>query len=238
MAGGRERVGACRVRRALRVARRSISRMRDEGARRGRGDLRLVRRAREPAMRRDDAHRDDVLQRLVDGHLELAHGSPGHHHEVSPRGIGRRGHVDTHKFVGQVIVPRPRVSGRNQWSSSGPRKLDEQRLAKRRALVRKHRIADLLDRQVDRFHERDPAENASQMRISRWPKKFAAKMPVRRRIANLRSAPRSGMWNPTSASGRHVGGTSSSDWSSIPTSAFSTQIVMPSGTHTSSPAIR
>ncbi len=57
-------------------------------------------------------------------------------------------------------------------------------------------------------------------------------------MTNDSSAPSPGMWKPSHASGRSEAGTSSSDWSSIPTSAFSTQIVMPSGTQTSSPAIR
>src|SRR5438105_2269250 len=41
----------------------------------------------------------------------------------------------------------------------------------------------------------------SQNRIRRAPKKLAAMMPVRSRMARLRSTPRPGIWKPTTAAG-------------------------------------
>ena len=77
------------------------------------------------------------------------------------------------------------------------------------------------------------------MWMSRAPKKFAAKTPVRSRIANAQQRAQARDVESEQRIGpRTCAARSSSVWSSIPTSAFSTQIVMPSGTQTSSPAIR
>ena len=43
---------------------------------------------------RDDAHRDHVLQRLVDGHVEFAHARLRHDDEVAGGRVRRRRHVD------------------------------------------------------------------------------------------------------------------------------------------------
>ena len=59
--------------------------------------------------RRDNAHRDDVLQRFVHGHVELMHARPRQHHEVAGRRIRRRRNVHTHMVA--VHVHRDRSSG-------------------------------------------------------------------------------------------------------------------------------
>src|SRR5205823_5015684 len=78
----------------------------------------------------------------------------------------------------------------------------------------------------------------SQMPIRRAPKKLAAIAPVSSRIAALRTTPSPGMRKPFTASGRALSGNRSSVWSSVLIRNASTQIVMPSGTQTSRPAIR
>ena len=53
--------------------------------------------------RRSDAHRDDVLERGVDAHVELDDVLARQHDEVAPGRIGRRRHVDADIVAAQVI---------------------------------------------------------------------------------------------------------------------------------------
>src|SRR5258708_14240107 len=83
---------------------------------------------------------------------------------------------------------------------------------------------------------RESAESPSLSTLR--PRKFAASAPVASTIATVRMMPSPGRWKPKSLSLRKFSGTSSSDWSMTSTSSFNAQIVMPSGIHTSSPAMK
>ncbi len=111
--------------------------------------------------RRNDAHRDDVFQRLVDRHVEIAHPRARHDDEVAGRRVRRRRHVDA-----QVLLREMRAHG-GRWRSGQERdrpaalmrEFDEQRLAERVARIGEQRVADLLDRRVDRLDDRNAAEH-------------------------------------------------------------------------------
>ena len=120
------------------------------------------RRCRATAARRDDAHRNDVLERVVDRHVELAHRALRHHHEVAAGRVGRRRHVDADVLARKVVDDGlgRRAGQERDRPAAGTRELDQQRLAEGGALVGEHGVADLLDRRVDRLDEGDAAEQA------------------------------------------------------------------------------
>ena len=74
--------------------------------------------------------------------------------------------------------------------------------------------------------------------MSRCPKKFAASTPVSNRITKKKTRPRPGMSKPNNARGRAFSGNTSRIWSTEVSRKCRTQIVMPSGIQTISPAIR
>src|SRR5450830_1863550 len=84
------------------------------------------------------------------------------------------------------------------------------------------------------------------MRVSRpshsdttWrPMKLRVARPVMKMISSVRMVPRPGIWKPTSASGRQLSGSSSSDWSMVPMIRLSTHTVMASGTRISRPVMK
>ena len=89
---------------------------------------------------RNDAHRNDVLERVVDRHVELAHSGPRNHHEVAAGRVGRRRHVHADVLARKVVDDRigRRAGQERDRPAARARKLDQQRLAKRRALVGEH----------------------------------------------------------------------------------------------------
>src|SRR5450830_2001791 len=84
------------------------------------------------------------------------------------------------------------------------------------------------------------------MRVSRpshsdttWrPMKLRVARPVMKMISSVRMVPRPGIWKPTSASGRQLSGSSSSDWSMVPMIRLSTHSVIASGTRISRPVMK
>ena len=202
---------------------------------------RMNRRPSGACAGRHDAHGDHVLQRLVHGHVEFAHPRLGHDDEIARGRIRRRRHIDRQMLLGQVRAHR-RVGGTGEEGDrprAGVRKLDQQRLAKRVARVRQQRVADLLDRRVDRFHDGNAAEHrfphADQPRTEEIGGDDAGdqqddegQQDAETRECGCRAA----------RSGRARSGNSSSVWSSVVTRKCRTQMVMPSGTQTRSPAIR
>src|SRR3546814_138802 len=113
-----------------------------EGRAQRRGSLSSV-----TGWRRDDAHGDDVLERLVDAHFQLHAIALAQHHEVAARRVGRGGHVDAeivaHEVVGDVAAGRTRDEA--DGPDVGPRPLHEYGRAERVAAFREQRVGYLLD---------------------------------------------------------------------------------------------
>ena len=166
------------------------------------------------------------------------------HHEIAAGRIGRRRHVDAHVLARQMWCHRR--GGRPGLERDRPapraREFDQQRLAKRVALFRQQGVADLLDRRVDRLDERDAAEQRFP-----HPRMSALRRRNSRRRRRSRAGSRSATTTPkpgnveseqrVAAAGS--AGSSSSDLVDRGHAAqWTTQIVMPSGTQTSRPAIR
>ena len=78
----------------------------------------------------------------------------------------------------------------------------------------------------------------SQPLSSLWPTKLRAKTPVTSRMMNVNTTPSPGIATPSSVSGRYWYGISSKVLSSVDTIRVNTQMVMPSGTHSTSPVTR
>ena len=118
------------------------------------------------------------------------------------------------------------------------RKLDQQRLAERVARIGQQRVADLLDRRIDRLDDRNAAEQrlpeADEPRAEEVRGDDAGQRAESRNSAARRSP---GCGSRAARRAAPLSGNSSSVWSSVVTRKCSTQIVMPSGTQTSSPAI-
>ena len=199
------------------------------------------RRGRPTAARGDhDPHRDDVLERLVDRDIELAHARLRHHDEIAAGGIRRRRHIDADVFARKMTrhLARRRAGQERDRPAARARKLDEQRLAEGGALIREDGVADLLDGRVDRLDERNAASSDSHIAISRAPAKLAATAPVASRIRNEQQHAEPGNVEPEQpVRVESFPGAGAAIWSSIDTSASSTQIVMPRGTQTSRPAM-
>src|SRR3979490_459505 len=73
---------------------------------------------------------------------------------------------------------------------------------------------------------------------SRAPKKLVASRPVTKTMTRVKMAPSPGMWTPIQLSVCSATGSSSSDWSSVSKTNFSTQIAMISGIQISRPVMK
>ncbi len=121
---------------------------------------------------------------------------------------------------------RPACRSGTRWSSAGARELGPAAPCGTHCPAREQRVADLLDRRVDRLHERDASEHRLPWCSRRWPMKLAANTPVRSRISKRSTTPRPGMLKPSRprAAGSRAAAAASVE---RVRRKFSTQIVMP-----------